>query len=95
MLGVAQTTLRYWEKEFPGISPIRTLHGQRQYTPSDIETLRIIHYLVKTRGLKMDAAKRQIEINRNNITKRLKVLDELEDVRAELKVMLGKLGKRK
>lgn len=95
MLGVAQSTLRYWEKEFEGIEPTRTLHGQRQYSPSDIETLRIIYYLLKTRGLKMDAAKRQMEINRDNISKRLKVLRELSDVRDELSSMLAVLGKRR
>lgn len=95
MLGVAQSTLRYWEREFGGIEPSRTLRGQRQYSPSDIETLRIIHYLLKTRGLKMDAAKRQMEINRDNISKRLKVIRELGDVRDELTSMLGVLGKRR
>lgn len=95
MLGVTQSTLRYWEREFDGIEPSRTLRGQRQYSPSDIETLRIIHYLLKTRGLKMDAARRQMEINRDNISKRIKVLRELGEVRDELITMLSVLGKRR
>lgn len=95
MLGVPQTTLRYWEREFCEIEPTRTIRGQRQYSPSDIETLRIIHYLLKTRGLKMDAAKRQMEINRDNISKRIKVLRELGEIRDELSSMLGALGKRR
>lgn len=95
MLGVPQTTLRYWEREFGGIEPARTQRGQRQYSPSDIETLKIIHYLLKIRGLKMDAAKRQMEINRENISKRVKVLRELGDIRDELTAMLGVLGKRR
>lgn len=94
-LDVPQATLRYWETEFPEISPSRTQTGIRQYTPADIETLRIIHYLIKTKGLKMEAAKAQFRQNRSNISKRLKVISELQDIRSELEVMLMSLTKRK
>lgn len=94
-LGVSQATLRYWETEFPEISPSRTPTGLRQYSPSDIETLRIIHYLVKIKGLKMDAAKTQFRQNRSNISNKLKVIGELLDLRSELEVMLKSLTKRK
>ncbi len=94
-LGVPATTIRYWETEFPEISPLRTPTGIRQYTPSDIETLRIIHFLLKTKGLKLDAAKLQFQKNRNNISKRLKVINELNELRDELEGMLKTLSKRK
>lgn len=94
-LGVPQATIRYWEIEFPEISPSRTPTGIRQYTPADIETLRIIHYLLKVKGLKVDAAKTQMELNRNNISKKLKVISELQDIRTELEVMLKSLTKRR
>ena len=94
-LGVPQATIRYWEIEFPEISPARTQTGIRQYTPADIETLRIIHYLIKVKGLKVDAAKLQMKLNRNNISKKLKVIGELEDLKSELEVMLKALTKRR
>lgn len=94
-LNVPQATLRYWETEFPEISPSRTPTGMRQYSPSDIETLRIIHYLLKIKGLKMDAAKAQFRQNRNNISQKLKVISELQDLRSELEVMLKTLTKRR
>ncbi|MBD5287223.1 MAG: MerR family transcriptional regulator [Muribaculaceae bacterium] len=94
-LGVPQATIRYWELEFPEISPSRTQTGLRQYTPADIETLRIIHYLIKTKGLKVEAAKAQMKINRDNISKKLKVFSELQDIRSELEVMLKVLSKRR
>lgn len=94
-LGVPQATIRYWEIEFPEISPSRTPTGIRQYTAADIETLRIIHYLLKVKGLKVDAAKTQMELNRNNISKKLKVISELQDIRTELEVMLKSLTKRR
>lgn len=94
-LGVPPTTIRYWETEFPEIAPLRTPTGIRQYTPSDIETLRIISYLLKTKGLKLEAAKLQFHQNRNNISKRLKVISELQDLKKELETMLKSLNKRK
>ena len=94
-LGVPQATIRYWETEFPEISPARTQTGIRQYTPSDLETLRIIHYLIKIKGLKMEAAKTQFRKNRSNISKKLKVISELQDLKSELEVMLMSLTKRK
>ena len=94
-LGVPQATIRYWETEFPEISPSRTQTGIRQYSPSDIETLRIIHYLIKTKGLKIEAAKAQFRQNRSNISKKLKVINELQELRSELEVMLMSLTKRR
>ncbi|MDE7347790.1 MAG: MerR family transcriptional regulator [Muribaculaceae bacterium] len=94
-LGIPQATIRYWELEFPEISPSRTSKGIRQYTPSDIETLSIIHYLIKIKGLKMEAAKAQLRLNRDNISKKVKVIKELEDLRSELEVMLKALTKRR
>ena len=94
-LGVSSATLRYWESEFPEINPGRTPTGIRQYTPSDVETLRIIHYLIRVKGLKVEAARQQLRNNRDNISKKLKVISELLDLRSELEVMLKTLTKRK
>lgn len=94
-LGVTPVTIRYWEREFDGISPARTASGIRQYTPDDIETLRIIHYLLKVRGLKIEAAKAQMQTNRKNISNKLKVIGALGEVRDELETMLKALSKRR
>ena len=93
--GVPESTIRYWEKEFPDLSPMRAGRGIRYYAPADIETLRIIHFLLKVKGLRIDAAKMQMQTNRKNISKKLKVLDELTDVRNELETMLKTLAKRR
>ena len=53
ILDVPQSTLRFWEKEFPMIKPIRSSHNIRYYRPQDIELLRIIHYLINDKGLKI------------------------------------------
>ena len=95
ILGVNQTTIRYWENEFPGVSPMRSVGNQRYYTPEDIETLRIIYFLLKIKGLKIEAAKEQMRLNKNNISKRVEIVERLQDVRDELEMMMKALEKRK
>lgn len=95
LLDVSEPTLRYWEREFPDIKPMRSTSNQRYYTPEDIETLRIIYYLVKVRGLKIEAAREQMRLNRSNISKRMEIVDKLLDVRDELQMILSGLEKRK
>lgn len=58
MLGVSETLLRYWEKEFPTITPKKSGRNIRQYSQEDIEQVRLIHHLVKVKGMKLAAAAR-------------------------------------
>lgn len=94
ILGVPKSTIRFWEKEFPECAPVRSPGNKRMYTPSNIETLRIIHYLLKIKGLKIEAAKEQLRTNRNNISKKVEVIQRLNTVRSELELMLKALSKR-
>ena len=42
MFGVNQSLLRFWEKEFPQISPKTAGRGVRQYRKEDVETIGLI-----------------------------------------------------
>lgn len=95
LLNVNQSTLRFWESEFPEIKPMRSETNRRYYTPSDIETLRIIKFLLKDKGLKIESAKEQLHLNRHNVTKRMKIIDDLINVKEELNLILKGLAKRK
>lgn len=95
LLDVSQATLRYWESEFPEIEPRRSSSNRRYYTPEDIELLRTIYYLVKVKGLRVEAAKEQMRLNRKNISKRMEIIGELTDVRDELELILKSLEKRR
>ena len=57
----------------------------RLYTPADIEVIRKIHYLVKEKGLKIDAAQSEIRKNRDGIDKRYEVVTRLKEIRDQLK----------
>ncbi len=95
LLGVTASTLRYWEQEFPECSPRRSATNIRYYKASDIETLKIIHYLLKVKGLKIEAAKEQLRANRTNMSNRVKIIDTLKDTRDKLEEILHALNKRK
>ena len=84
ILGIPATTLRYWEKEFTIIKPRRNAKNIRFYTPNDIETIRKVYYLVKEKGLKLDAAQEQIRRNRANVDKRFEVIERLKGIKQEL-----------
>ena len=94
ILDVPQSTLRFWEKEFPMIKPIRSSHNIRYYRPQDIELLRI-HYLIKDKGLKIEAAREQLRSNKHNVSRRVEIIDRLKSVRSELANLLVALGGRK
>lgn len=93
ILGIPASTLRFWEKEFTIIKPRRNAKNIRFYTPADIEIIRKIYYLVKEKGLKLDAAQEQIRHNRANVDKRFEVIERLKSIRAELLEIDEALGK--
>ena len=51
LVGVEAYVLRYWESEFPGLSPRKSETGQRMFRRKDVELLlRIKHLLYDLRG---------------------------------------------
>lgn len=59
-LGVANSSIRYWEKEFGMSAARRTGKGDRQYTRKEIEQFRRIQHLVKEKGFTLHGAKVQL-----------------------------------
>lgn len=95
-VGVPQSTLRYWEKEFGDfVKPVRNAGNTRFYRDEDIEMLNMIKYLLHDRGMKIDAVKSELRLNKKNISRRMKILDTLTEVRDELTLLLKSLNKRK
>jgi len=87
ILGLPESTLRYWETQFTIIKPRRNAKNIRYYTPADIEVIRKIHYLIKEKGLKLDAAQQQLRNNRDGVDKRFEVIDRLKNIREQLKLL--------
>lgn len=96
IIGVSQPTLRFWEKQFATyLKPMRSPHNIRYYRPAEIERLRIIKYLVKVKGLKIEAANEALRKNPKNLSKKVEVLADLRDIRSELADMLYTISGKK
>ncbi len=92
MFGINESTLRYWEQEFPYLKPKNSGAAKiRQYQEKDIEQIKLIHNLVKVRGFKLAAAKKIINSNRNGADRKAEVLTRLLDVRNELQALKRQL----
>lgn len=95
-VGESPSTLRYWESEFPDrIVTIRNAGNIRYYTPDTIEKIKMIKYLIRDRGLKMEAAKVELQRYSGNVSKRLKILSTLEEIRSSLVLLQDALKKRR
>lgn len=92
MFDVNETLLRFWEKEFPQISPKKGGRNIRQYTKDDIEKIRTIYNLVKVRGLKISAAREVLRKNKEGTMQTIEVIDRLRAIRAELTNIKKELG---
>lgn len=92
MFDINESTLRYWESEFPQLRP-KTQTGTkiRQYTEKDIEQLKVIYNLVKVRGFKLAAARKMLSANRDGVDKTANVLEMLLSVRTQLKELKQQL----
>lgn len=83
MLGIPASTLRYWERSFTVIQP-RRHNNIRYYTKEDIEKIRMVWYLVKERGMRLEVAEQEIRHNRRNVSRRHPAIEQLYDVRDRL-----------
>jgi DNA-binding transcriptional MerR regulator len=88
MFGLNESTLRYWEQEFPYLKPKTSGPAKiRQYQEKDIEEIRVIHNLIKVRGFKIAAAKKILSQNRKGADKKADVLESLMGVRDQLQAL--------
>src|SRR3954462_13511997 len=61
LLGVKPYVLRYWESEFPVISPQKSSSGQRVYRRNDVETLLLIQQLLHEERYSVEGARKRIQ----------------------------------
>ena len=60
LLGVEPYVLRYWETEFPGLSPKKSGTGHRLYRREDIETVFEIKRLLYEEGFTIAGARKHL-----------------------------------
>ena len=84
MFSVNESLLRYWEKEFPIISPKKTGRNIRQYRKEDIENIRLVYHLVKEKGMTLQGARQRLKTSRKQTVDTAEIVDRLKIVREEL-----------
>lgn len=91
ILGLPAPTLRYWEQQFTIIKPRRNDKGTRFYTSEDIEKIRMVHYLVKEKGMRIEKAQEAIRHNHSGVSKRYEAIERLKSVRSQLAALLASI----
>lgn len=91
MFDVKESLLRYWEKEFPIISPKKTAGNIRQYREEDIANVRLVYHLVKEKGMTLAGAKQRLEQNKEAVRDTAEIVARLKRVREELLSMRKEL----
>ncbi len=83
-LGLTASLLRYWEREFPSLHPRRAGRGVRLYTEEDIREIELIRDLLRSRGMKIAAAREALACDRGKAERRKTLRERLLALRAEL-----------
>jgi len=89
MFELNEPTLRFWEKEFDEIAPQKNDKGTRFYLQEDIEQIRLIHYLLKKRGLTIRGARQKLKDNKAETIKQEEICNRLENVKSELNLFIS------
>ena len=73
--------LRFWEEQFPTLTPKRDRSGDRKYTQDDIKHLQEIVELVDGQGYTIDGAKKALDNKKKKKNANQGVIDKLVEVK--------------
>ncbi|WP_331001575.1 MerR family transcriptional regulator [Geomonas sp. RF6] len=60
LTGLPSSVLRYWESEFPSLTPKKSSTGQRLYTKKDLELIVRIKQLLYVEKLTIEGARKRL-----------------------------------
>jgi len=99
LVGVEPYVLRYWESEFPGLSPKKSNTGQRMFRRKDVELLLNIKQLLYEKKFTIEGARKALkEPVRTEATVRVRQeelfppVDPLPEIRQQLADILKLLS---
>jgi len=95
ILGLEPYVLRYWETEFPSLSPKKSGTGHRLYRRKDVELLLRIKHLLYEKRFTIDGARQYLQaeaksIHQKDIKQEQQALfsDPMPEIRRELSEIL-------
>ena len=90
IIGEPASTIRFWEKEFPQLKPVKNSKGQRVYNEKDIEILKFIKSK-RDSGLTIEGIKRELRNRKKEIKNKTDIKSELREIKRELERLLDTL----
>lgn len=81
MLNINSSQIRYWENNFEELTPQKNKKGNRLFTKEDIEQVKLIHYLVKERGMTLSGAKKKLKENRDGTINNFEIVNRLKKIK--------------
>ena len=84
MFDVNPSLIRFWEQKFDILKPDKNKKGNRLFTPTDVENLKLIYHLVKEEGMTLAGAQKRIKQNPEGLKRDLEIVDRLQQLRALL-----------
>ena len=84
ILNVPVSTVRFWENEFDILKPKKNKKGNRLFMPGDLKNLKIIHHLVKEKGMTLAGAKKQLSEKWDDTDFRQEIRESLHNIKGIL-----------
>ena len=91
MFDVNVSLIRFWEKEFDIIKPIKNNKGNRQFTPQDIDNFQLIYFLVKEKGMTLKGAQKKLKDNKQSTIQNYEIVKRLQSIKEELLTIKSQL----
>lgn len=81
ILNVPVSTVRFWENQFDILRPKKNNKGNRLFMPEDLRNLKIIHHLLKEKGMTIAGAKKHLSDKLQESDYKLVIRETLLDIR--------------
>ena len=75
------STIRFWENEFEILRPKKNNKGNRLFMQDDIKNLKLIHHLLREKGMTIEGARKYLKNNREDADYRQEIADNLRNIR--------------
>ena len=85
--------LRFWEEQFPTLTPKRDRSGDRKYTQDDIKHLQEIVELIDNQGYTIEGAKKSLDNKKKKKNVNQEVIDRLIEVKSFMTFLRDSLNK--
>lgn len=94
IVNIEATKIRYWENQFDALNPQKNKKGNRLFTKDDIELVKLIHHLVKERGLTIKGAKQKLKENQEETINNFEIVNKLQTIKKELSEIRDEMGEQ-